>query len=77
MIYIKSWSSISEELHDLHIEHLLRPEKIERKKDMFSDYRNKIKVIYSASVGKVKKHIPSFFYKEKYIIYCKNLQLFL
>ena len=44
---------------------------------MLSDYQLKITESYNIPIGNVKKLVPNFFDKEKYVIHCENLQLYL
>ena len=53
------------------------PNKIEIKREMLSDYQLKIADLYNILIGNVKKLVPNFFDKEKYVIHYENLQLYL
>ena len=44
---------------------------------MLSDYTLEIAKLYNIPIGKVKKSVPNFFDKEKYVIHYENLQLYL
>ena len=44
---------------------------------MSSDYQLKIVDLYNVPISNVKKLVPKFFYKEKYVIHYENLQLYL
>ena len=44
---------------------------------MLYDYQLKIADLYNIPIGNVKKLVPNFFDKEKYVIDYKNLQLYL
>ena len=44
---------------------------------MLSKYQLMIADLYHASVGNIKKILPNFFDKEKYVFDYKNLQFFL
>ena len=44
---------------------------------MFSDYQLKIADHYKIPIANVKKLVLYFFDKEKYIIHCENLKLYL
>ena len=44
---------------------------------MLSEYQLKIADLYNILIGNVKKLVPSFFDKEKYVLHYKNLQLYL
>ena len=66
-----------EELHDLHNDYPLAPEKIKVTKEMLSDYSQKIAEKFNISTGLVHKLIPSLGKKEKYVLHYRNLQLYL
>ena len=59
------------------LEYSLAPDKIEIKCEMLSDYQLKIADLYNIPIGNVKKLVPNFFDKEKYVIHYKNVQLYL
>ena len=42
------------------------------KREMLSDYQLKIANLYNIPIGNVKKLIPNFFDKEKYVIHYEN-----
>ena len=44
---------------------------------MLSDYQLKIADLYNIPIGNVKKLVPNFFNKEKYVIRYEDLRLFL
>ena len=66
-----------DELHDLHNDYPLAPEKLTISSDMLSKYCKQIADKYKVKVGDVKKLIPNLGNKIKYVLYYKNLQLYL
>ena len=44
---------------------------------MLSNYRVRIADLYNIPIGNVKKWAPCFFDKEKYVLRCENIQLYL
>ena len=67
----------SNELHELHNDYPLAPEKLAVSSDMLSKYCKKIADKYEIKVGDVKKLIPNLGNKTKYVLHYKNLQLYL
>ena len=65
------------ELLELHNDYPLAPDKIEIEREMLSDYQVKIADVYNISIGNVKKLVPIFFDKERYVIHYENLQVYL
>ena len=47
------------------------------KREMLSEYQLKIADFYNIPISNVKKLVPNFFHKEKYVIHYENLQLYL
>ena len=66
-----------EELHELHNEFPLAPEKLAVASDMLSKYCKKIGDEYEIKVGDVKKLIPNLGNKTSYLVHYRNLQLYL
>ena len=65
------------ELHALHNDYPLVPEKLAIPDDMLSDYCKKIADRYGKKVGDVKKLIPNLGNKTNYELHYRNLQLYL
>ena len=66
-----------DELHVLHNDYPLAPEKLPITYDMLSDYCKKIADDYEIKVGDVKKLIPNLGDKTNYVLHYRNLQLYL
>ena len=57
------------ELHDLHNDYPIAPEKVKVSNDMLSAYCKKIAKKYNRSIGLVEKLIPTLCDKEKYVVH--------
>ena len=66
-----------DELHELHNDYPLAPEKPAVSSDMLSKYCKKIADKYEIKVGDVKKLIPNLGNKTNYVVHYRNLQLHL
>ena len=66
-----------QELHNLHNDYPLAPEKVKVNKDDLSEYCKSISKEYSISTGLVSKLIPTLSKKDKYVLHYRNLQLYL
>ena len=66
-----------DELHELHNDYPLAPEKLAVSSDMLLEYCKKIADKYQIKVGDVKKLIPNLGNKIKYVLHYRNLQLYL
>ena len=66
-----------DELHELHNDYPLAPEKLPVSSDMLSKYCKKIADKYELKVGDIKKIIQTLGNKTKYVLHYKNLQLYL
>ena len=65
------------ELHDLHNDYPLAPEKLEITQDMLSKYFLSIASKYGVNIGGVNILVPNLDYKSKYVVHYRNLQLYL
>ena len=65
------------ELHDLHNDYPLGPEKVKVTDEMLSNYCKKIQKKFNISTGLVHKLIPTLNDKQKYVLHYRNLQLYL
>ena len=65
------------ELHDLHNEYPIAPEKVKVSNDMLSAYCKKIAKKYNISTGLVRKLFPTLRDKKEYVLHYRNLQLYL
>ena len=65
-----------DELHELHNDYPLAPEKLAVTNDMLSKYCKEIADKYDIKVGDVKKLIANLGNKTKYVLHYRNLQLY-
>ena len=66
-----------QELHDMHNDYPIFPEKVKVLNDMLSGYCKKIAEKYKISIGLVSKLIPTLRDKKEYVLHYRNLQLYL
>ena len=66
-----------QELHDMHNDYPVCPEKVKVSKNMLSAYCKKIAKKYNISIGLVSKLIPTLRDKKEYVLHYHNLQLYL
>jgi len=66
-----------DKLHDLHNDFPLAPEQVKVTENMLSKYCQQIKDKFNISIGQVHKLIPTLSSKQKYVLYYRNLQLYL
>ena len=66
-----------DELHELHNDYPLAPEKLEISDDMLSKYCSDIAWEYEVKVSGVKKLVPNLGNKSKYVVHYRNLPLYL
>ena len=65
-----------DELHELHNDYLLGPEKLAVTSDVLSNYCKSIADKYNIKVGDVKKLIPNLANKSKCVLHYRNIQLY-
>ena len=63
------------ELRELHNDYPLATDKIEIKIEILSNYQLNMTDFFSIPMSNVKKLVPNFFDKEKYLLHFENLQL--
>ena len=61
----------------MHNDFTLVPDKIEIKKEILSKFQLMNADFHKIHIGDVKKLVPNFFDKEKYVLHHENLQLYL
>ena len=66
-----------QELHDMHNDYPVCPEKVKVSNNMLSAYCKKIVEKYNISIGLVSKLIPTLTDKKEYMLHYRNLQLYL
>ena len=66
-----------QELHDMHNDYPVCPEKVKVSNDMLSGYCKMIAEKYKISIGLVSKLIPMLKDKKEYVLHYRNLQLYL
>ena len=66
-----------DELHELHNDYPLAPEKLESSNNMLSNYCSNIANEYGIKIGGVSKLVPNLGNKSNYVLHYKNLQLYL
>ena len=66
-----------QELHDIHNDYPVAPEKVKVSNNMLSPYCKKIAEKYNISIGLVSKLIPTLRDKKEYVLHYRNLQLYL
>ena len=66
-----------QELHNLHNDYPVTPEKIKVSIGMLSGYFKKITEKYNTLIGLVKKLVPTLTDKKDYVLHYRNLQLYM
>ena len=65
------------ELHDMHDDYPLAPERMKVTKDILSTYCETIRKRFNISIGQVQKLIPTLNNKAKYVLHYHNLKQYL
>ena len=63
-----------EELHDIHNNYPMAPEKIKIEDDMLSPYCSEIKRKYDIKSGGINKLVPNLMSKNNYVVHYRNLK---
>ena len=66
-----------DKLHKLHNHYPLTPEKLEISNKLLSNHCSSIANEYDIKISGVNKLVPNLGHKNKYVLYHKNLQLYL
>ena len=66
-----------DELHELHNDYPLAPEKLEISHNMLSKYCSNIANKYNIKIGGVNILAPNLGNKSKHVLHCRNLRLHL
>ena len=66
-----------QELHGIHNDYPIAPEKVKVSNNMLSAYLKKIAEKYNISTGLASKFIPTLRDKKEYVLHHRNLQLYL
>ena len=64
-----------QELHDIHNDYPVAPEKVKVSSNMLSAYCKKIAEKYNISIGLVSKLIPTLRDKKEYVLHYRNLKI--
>ena len=66
----------TDDLHELHNDYPLAPEKVQISQNLLPNYCNNIANEYGIKVGGVNKLVPNLSNESKYVVYYRNLQLY-
>ena len=76
-IDLGKYKEYPKDLHELHNDYPLAPEKVKVSKNMLSEYCNKILEKYKIPFGLVNKLIPTLNNTKEYVVHYRNLQLYM
>ena len=65
------------ELHELHNDYPLAPERLVVTKEMISEYGKHLSEKLGLKFSKIEKLVPNFYDKKEYVLHIRNLQLYI
>ena len=71
---IEVYLEYPQEVHDIHNDYPLAPEKINILEEWLSDYCLRIENVHNITTGTVKKIVPNLMNKNDHVIHYRNLQ---
>ena len=75
--FLEVYLEYPDELHELHNDYPLAPEKLAISSDMLSKFCKEIADKYEIKVADVKNLIPNLGNKTKYVLHYRSIQLYL
>ena len=75
--FLEVYLEYPDELHELHNDYPLAPEKLAISSDMLSKFCKEIDNKYEIKVADVKNLIPNLGNKTKYVLHYRSIQLYL
>ena len=75
--FLEVYLEYPDELHELHNDYPLAPEKLAISSDMLSKFCKEIANKYEIKVADVKNLIPNLGNKTKYVLHYRSIQLYL
>ena len=77
MVFLEVDLEYPENLHDLHKDYSLAPEKIEIEDEMLSPYCLEIKSKHDIKSGDINKLVPKLMSKKNYVVHYRNLKYYI